>query len=145
MYLQIYVFCLNWSTPRTHEKESYLVTWMHMNTKTNINAFYKYSRGFSMPVPSSCFGCQAHISPILIFLDLAESGRHGVYYRRQLHNNYAMYWIFKALSIHKSVGFKRRYGKYCPFYAVQACNFVTVIFCNRANWTRVGTRITVLI
>ena len=32
------------------------------------------------------------------FLGLAESGRYGVYYRRQLHNNCTMYWIFIALS-----------------------------------------------
>ena len=77
--------------------------------------------------------------------DLAESGRCGVFFRRQLQNNYAVYWVVKALSRHKSFGCKRRYGKYCLFYTVHACKFVTAIFCYRANWTRVGTRITVLI
>ena len=70
--------------------------------------------------------------------DLAESGSYGVFFMRQLHNNYAVYWIFKALSRHKSFGCKRRYGIYCLFYIVQACKFVTARFCYRANWTRVG-------
>ena len=73
--------------------------------------------------------------------DIAESDRYGVFFRRQLHNSYAVYWIFKALSRHKSVGCKKRYGL---FYTVQACKFVTARFCYRANWTRVGTRTTVL-
>ena len=60
-----YVFFLNRSTPRTYEKESYLVTWMHINTK-NVNAFCECCRRFSMPEPSSCFGCPAHITPHLI-------------------------------------------------------------------------------
>ena len=77
--------------------------------------------------------------------DLAESGSYGVFFRRQLHNNYAVYCIFKVLSGHKSFDCKRRYGTYCLFYIVQACKFVTARFCYRANWTRVGTRITVLI
>ena len=77
--------------------------------------------------------------------DLAESGSYGVFFKRKLHNNYAVYWIFKALSRQKSFGCKRRYGKYCLFYTVQACKFVTARFFYRLNWTRVGTRITVLI
>ena len=76
---------------------------------------------------------------------LAELGSYGDFFRRQLHKNYAVYWIFKALSRYKSFGCKRRYGKYCLFYIVQACKFVTARFCYRAKWTRVGTRITVLI
>ena len=77
--------------------------------------------------------------------DLAVSGSYWVFFRRQLHNNYAVYWIFKALSRHTSFSCKQRYGKYCLFYIVQACKFVTARFCYRANWTRVGTRIIVLI
>ena len=40
------------------------------------------------------------------FLHLPDSGRHGAYYRRQLHNNYVVYLIFKALIRHHSVGCK---------------------------------------
>ena len=69
--------------------------------------------------------------------DFAESGSNGIFFRRQLHNNFAVYWIFNALSRYKSFGCKRRYGKYCLFYTVQACKFVTARFCYRANWTRV--------
>ena len=77
--------------------------------------------------------------------DLAESGGYGVVFRRQWHNNYGVCWIFKALSRLKPVGCKRRYDKYCLFYTAQACKLVTARFCYRANWTRVCTRITVLI
>ena len=58
------------------------------------------------------------------FVDLAESGRYGVYYRRQLHNNYPVYRILSALFRHKFVGCKSRYSEYCPFYTVQVCKFV---------------------
>ena len=34
--------------------------------QNNLNAICECSRRFSMPVPSSWFGCQAHISPHLI-------------------------------------------------------------------------------
>ena len=98
-----------------------------------------------MRVPSSWFGCQAHISPHVIVQALAELDRYEVFFRRQLHNNYVAYWIFKALSRHKSFGCKRSYGKYGLFYTVQACKFVTARFCYRANWTHVDTRIIVLI
>ena len=93
------------------------------------------------------FICWLSISHLTAFCcpDLAVSGRYWVFFRRQLHNNYAVYWIFKALSRHKSVGCKRRYGKYCLFYTVQACKFVTARFRYRANWTRVGKKTTVLI
>ena len=38
---------------------------------------------------------------------LAETARFGVFFRRQLHDNYAVYWIFKALSRHKSFDFMK--------------------------------------
>ena len=72
------------------------------------------------------------------------SGKYGVFFRRQLQNYYAVYWIFKALSRHKSYGCKIRYGEYCLFYTVQACKFVLARFCYRVNWARVDTRITVI-
>ena len=34
--------------------------------QNNVNAFCECSRRFSLSVPSSCFGCHAHISPHLI-------------------------------------------------------------------------------
>ena len=77
--------------------------------------------------------------------NLAVSVGYGVVFRCQWHNNYGVYWIFKALSRIKSVGCKRRYGKYCLLHTVQACKLVTARFCYRANWTRVCMRITVLI
>ena len=118
---------------------------MHINIKNNVNVFFESSRIFSMQVPTSFIGCQAHTSLHLIVQTslsrVAMEFSSGVNYI----TTYAVYWIFKALSRHKSFSCKRRYGKYCLFYIVQACKFVTARFCYRANWTRVGTRITVLI
>ena len=96
---------------------------------------------------STKFICWLSISNLTAFdcPTLAESGRFLVFFRHQLHNNYAACWTFKALSRHKSVGCKRRYGKYYLFYTEQACTLVTARFRYRANWTRVGTRTTVLI
>ena len=75
---------------------------------------------------------------------LAESGRIG--FSSGVNYITIMRCIeFSKLSRHKSVGCKRRYGKYCVFYTVHACKFVTARFRHRANWTRVGTRTTVLI
>ena len=97
-----------------------------------------------MPVLRSWFGCRAHISPHLIVrTSLSRVGM--IFFRRQWHNNYAVYWLFKALSRHKSFDWKRRYCEYCLLYTAQACKFVAARFCYRANWSRVGTRITFLI
>ena len=50
--------------------------------------------------------------------DLAESDREGVFFSRQLQNNNVVFWIFKALSRHKSFSCKERYGNivFCTLY-----------------------------
>ena len=106
---------------------------MHINTPM-LSKIFNASTEFMFWLSSSylsAFDCA----------DLAESGRYGVFFRRQLQDNYSGYRIFKAISRHKSFGCKRRYGKYRLFYTVQACKFVTARFCFWANWTRVVTRI----
>ena len=92
-----------------------------------------------------------HLTALIVRTSLSRAGiefSSGVNYITY----YAVHWIFKALSRHKSVGCKRRYGKYRLFYTVQACKFVTAIFCYRFKQSKdytpnshVGTRITVLI
>ena len=49
------------------DKESYLVIWVNIYTKNNVNAFCECCRRFQMSESSSCFGCQANISSDLIF------------------------------------------------------------------------------
>ena len=53
------------------------------------------------------FPCKYRVHVMVVigfdFLDFADSGRYGIYYRRQFHTDFAVYLIFKALSRHKSV------------------------------------------